>query len=93
MKSIKPFSDVKTGNVAYEHPFAGGEWDNQEGPILWKGNIDDVLNSEWKNYFSDWDMTPEEATDIDFVVVETNVWGPVLFNYNLDPCGVVCFEE
>ncbi len=93
MKTIKPFSDIKIGNIAFKNPTTGGEWNTPGGPVVWKGNIDQLFNSIWKNHFSDWDMSPKEAVNIDFVVIDTDDWGHVLFNYDYDPCGVVCFED
>lgn len=72
MKTIKPFSQVKRGDIAYEHPTAGGNWNGEEGIIIWKGNIQELLKSKWNHLFSDWDMTIEEVADIDFVTVYTD---------------------
>lgn len=91
-KSIKEYADVQIGDIAFENPDAGGEWDNEEGSILWKGTKKELDESQYASTSTDWDLLEEEFDDCyDLVVVNTS-WGPTLFNYNNDPSGVVVFK-
>lgn len=94
MKS-KPFSQVKIGDLAYSLHLEFSPTIEPEGSILWKGNIDELIESQWSVHFEEWDMTYSEAKEekIDFVVVQTKIWGPVLFNYDYDCCGVGCYID
>jgi len=97
-KKIKKYKDVEVGDIAFENPDAGGQWNKREGVVRWKGTAKELIKSKYKNLFRDWDIEDdiefeEFAADYDLVVVDTDDWGKILFNYNNDPSGVVVFEE
>lgn len=95
-RPILPYSKIKIGDIAFENPSLGGGWDNELGPIMWKGGAKELLKSKYKNTAADWfsdEDTEEIDSDYDLVVVDEIGYGPVLFNYNNDPSGVVCFAK
>ena len=96
MKKIKPYNQVKVGDMAFENPDAGGEWDNEIGEVLWKGTYGQLKKSKYKNTLLDWDdITNESDTETpDLLVIQTTGWdgGPTLFGYNNDPSSCVVFE-
>jgi hypothetical protein len=89
-KEIKDYSEVLVGDVAYENPDAGGNWDNKLGKIVWKGSYSELLESDYQSLATD--LEDGDVEEYDWVVVEDSVYGPTLFNYNGDPCGVVVFQ-
>lgn len=91
-KKIKKYADVQIGDIAYENPEAGGEWDNEEGEIVWKGTYKELKASRYKNTAKDWDDL-SDIDDYDLVVVDIPSYGPTLFNYDNDPSGCVVFES
>jgi len=95
-KTIKSFENVQIGDIAFENPSAGGEWGNEQGPVLWKGTFEEVQQSKWNYLLEEWEMHDFEDTheldECNFVVVYLPMYGATLFNYNYDPCGLVCFE-
>ena len=95
-KTIKPYEEVNVGDMAYENPDAGGEWDNPLGKVLWKGTYENLLNSKYKNTATDWeDLEDLKESEYDLIVINTDGFdgGPTLFNYNNDPSGCVVFEN
>ena len=96
MKTIKSFQDVQIGDIAFENPDAGGAWNNEEGPIIWKGTFEEVQQSKWNYILEEWEMHDFEDTheleECDFVVVDLPTYGATLFTYDFDPCSIVCFE-
>jgi len=95
MKNIKPYNQIKVGDIAMEHPDAGGCWTNKIGKIVWKGTGDELLKSKWKDKVINWGEEAEFIYDYDLVIVKTeSVFEDyTLFNYDNDPCGVVVFED
>lgn len=96
-KIIKTFEEVKIGDKAYENPFAGGQWANLEGMVIWKGDHNSLMHSAHKFLWDDDEETPEEVLDYNWVVVSMEDEIPhfetlTLFNYDCDPCGVVCYK-
>lgn len=97
---IKPYDDVIVGDMAFENPDAGGVWDNELGKVLWKGTYTELLDSEYSNLTSDWEIEhskDENQTDEKYMaeydlIVIANEYGPTLFNYNNDPSGCVVFK-
>ena len=92
MKTFKKFNDIVIDeDIAFEHPDAGGEWDNEEGLVIWKGNTKQLKKSPFKTLMESQDpeLYPEHYH---WVVVETKDPDCILFNYDCDPCGVVCFK-
>ena len=96
MKQIKPFEQVKIGDIAFENPDAGGEWNNEEGPIIWKGTFEEVLQSRYDSELKEWeeyaDADLDELKECNFVAVDLEIYGSTLFTYDYDPCSLVCFE-
>jgi hypothetical protein len=98
-KTIKSYSNVRIGDMAYENPAAGGEWNNSIGKVLWKGTYEELLSSKYKGIATDWDTIEElREFDNDLIVVDIEdedsfVSGATLMNYNNDPSGCVVFEE
>lgn len=96
---IKEYADVQIGDIAYENPDAGGVWDNELGPVLWKGTYQELLNSEYSSLRSDWDLNADDdeeeiMNDYDLIVIDNEEnYGPTLFNYNNDPSGCVVFKN
>ena len=96
MKIIKPYDQVKIGDIAMESPDASNNWDNKLGEIIWKGTLKELDQSEYWELLYDWGDDAEEiAESYDLVIVKTDGWdgGPVLFGYNEDPCSCVVFED
>lgn len=93
MKQIKKYAEIKVGEIAFESPDAGGEWNNEEGEILWKGTLEELKESEYRTLLEDWatEMEENDIAEYDLVVVYSD-YGAVLYNYDNDPCGVVVFE-
>lgn len=94
-KKIKKFSEVKIGDMAYENPDAGGEWDNDLGEVLWKGDYKELTKSKYKKLIQDWEVEDEderedEMNNYDLIVIDDG--GPTLFNYDGDPSGCVVFK-
>lgn len=104
-KLIKDFSKIMIGDIAYENPDAGGEWDKKIGKIVWKGTFKDALRSNYRSsakeildqYSADEDI---QALNDDYewvIVKENSIYGKftdyVMYNYNGDPSGVVCFDN
>ena len=46
MKQIKPYNQVKIGDMAMESPDAGNNWDHELGEIVWKGTLKELKNSK-----------------------------------------------
>jgi len=94
-KPIKDYQDVKVGDVAFENPNAGGEWNNEQGKIIWKGTYDELLKSKYKDLLEDWEVNDEDdgPQNYDLVIIDIPSYGPTLFNYNNDPSGVVVFFD
>lgn len=92
---IKSFDKVKIGDIAYENPTAGNEYNNKQGTIIWKGSYGDLLNSKYKDNFKYTIKEMEEDDtikyDYDWVIVDEPKFGITLFNYDCDPSGVVVF--
>ena len=84
---MKTYKQVKIDDRAYsvEDP------EIFEGHILWKGSYSQLKQSKYADTSLDWEdyQTAEEIDEYDLVVVSTE-FGPTLFNYNNDPCGVFC---
>jgi len=96
MKPIKPYAQVKVGDMAFENPDAGGEWDNETGKVPWKGTMDELNKSPYAHLLKDWNSEDDVVVEeYDLIVIQTTGWdgGPTLFNYNNDPCGVVVFDN
>jgi len=95
-ETIKDFKDVQIGDVAYTHPDAGGlENVEIEGEVVWKGNIDELKESKYKNLLEVWDWEWEaEMFEFDLVVLYTTGWDAsnVIFQYNSDPSSCVVFN-
>jgi len=92
-KTIKSFQDVQIGDIAFENPSAGGEWDHEIGKIVWKGNFKELLESNWKYQWDEWFIELGEDYDsMDFITVDCGWDGFQLYSYNYDPCSLVCFE-
>lgn len=97
-KPIKPFSEVKVGDMAYQSPDAGGNWDEKEGIIVWKGNSHDLKRDYKSDFYTimeegDHDSLDDMAKAYDeWVVVVLEIYGETVYGYNLDPSSVVCFE-
>lgn len=93
---IKAYADVQVGDMAFENPDAGGEWDNELGEVLWKGSYKELLKSKYKSLKSDWDLDEDEEEEVmeeyDLIVIEDQD-GPTLYNYNNDPSGCVVFKN
>lgn len=93
-KQIKSFQEIKLGDTVFENPEAGGVWDREMGHIIWIGNSQDLINSDYVSWLEqDEEDEEEEIGDYNWVVVQTDMHGQILFNYNCDPCGVVCFKS
>lgn len=92
-KSIKSFEEVVIGELAYENPDAGGNWNNVEGPIIWKGTSEELDKSEFSYLVDEWDEEIfEDGDDFNFAVVKNEMYGNTLFLYDYDPSSVVCFK-
>jgi hypothetical protein len=91
-KEIVDYENVKVGDIAYENPDAGGEWNNQIGVVKWKGTTEELMNSEYKELSLDWIENEINMDDFDLIII-SDIQGPTLFNYNNDPCGCVVFKE
>lgn len=90
MKAIVPFKHIEIGDSVYEHPDAGGSDDNYKGTILWKGSMKEFRKEYGEpDYLDMIDQLPEEYN---WVLVKTSD-DSILFNYDEDPSGVVCFEQ
>lgn len=97
MKTIKLFKDIEVGMMAMENPAAGGVWDNQLGPIVWKGSYAELKAhdnlSEYALDWEDFDEDDEEViTDYNLCIIDEEDHGYTLYNYNCDPCGAVVFD-
>ena len=89
MKS-KPFKDVQIGEITV----MSFEPHDIEGPIMWKGTLDELKENEPYRSFigcleSDYPDELDELDDYDWVIVNSKIGGPTLFNYNCDPSGVM----
>lgn len=95
LRIIKTFDEIEVEkDGAYEHPNAGGEWNNLDGEILWKGSYSALLESDYAYLISEFDEEDEGATDYDqLVVVDLEVYGATLYNYDCDPSGVVSYQD
>lgn len=97
MKQIKPYNQVKIGDMAMESPDAGNNWDNELGEIVWKGTAFELEKSQYKYLADDDEWTDDDLYEYDLVVVITTGWdgGPTLFSYDEDPCPCSCvvFED
>lgn len=93
-KEIKSIEEVVIGELAYENPDAGGQWDIVEGIIIWKGTEGELHNSKFASLLDDdWNECLEDIDEeLFFVVVKDEVYGNTLFLYNYDPSSVVCFK-
>lgn len=94
-KLIKPYEEVNVGDMAYENPDAGGEWNNPIGKVLWKGTYEELLSSKYKSTASDENIEDLEEGEYDLIVINTGGidGGPTLFNYNNDPSSCVVFKN
>lgn len=96
MKKIKPYDQVKIGDMAMENPDAGGVWDHELGKIIWKGTLMELNSSKYRDLIGGLE---DECEDIlrgyNLVVVKTTGWdgGPTLFGYDEDPSSCVVFED
>lgn len=95
MKQIKPYNQVKIGDMAMESPDAGNNWDHELGEIVWKGTLKELKNSKYNDLADYWFDEEDILEGYDLVVVITTGWdgGPTLFGYNEDPCSCVVFED
>jgi len=95
MKNIKTYNQVKVGDIAMEHPHAGGFYDHELGKIVWKGTADELRKSKWVDLIMDWETEKEYIDDYDLVIVKMEGDFPdnILFSYDNDPCSCVVFEK
>lgn len=99
-RTIVPFKEVKIGDRAY-YPEAGDELDEQyEGEIIWKGSIEELRKSEYKNLIDGtFEVEDEYPPDnYNWVVVRVpgdnfNIGGITVYNYDGDPSGVVTYKK
>ena len=87
---MKTYEEIQTGNKAFNACYQ----DDYEGEVLWKGTYAELKKSIYADTAMDWEGFEDETDfdDYDLVVIDTD-WGPVLFNYDNDPCGVICFKD
>lgn len=91
-KKIKLYSEVKVGDIAFENPDAGGQWNNELGKVLWKGSFKEFEKSKYQHTMWDIDEKDEfDPSEYDLIVLQEE-YGPTLFNYNNDPSGCVVFK-
>lgn len=94
LRMIKPFSEVEVGkDTAFQSPWAGNEWDDEYGEILWKGKLEDLPKSEYSYLLDDWEDEEIITNDYNLVIADIEMYGATLFNYDEDPSGVVCFVD
>ncbi len=90
-KLIKLYTEVKVGDIAFENPDAGGEWNHELGKVLWKGSLKEFEKSKYQSLM--WDCEDEcDPGEYDLIVINDK-FGPTLFNYNNDPSGCVVFKS
>lgn len=98
MRKIKTFKQVNIGDQAWENPDAGNVWDKKEGNIIYKGSTEELASSIWgKMYYDmlrDCGLSGDEIDDdYQWVVVQTEDEGRILYNYYCDPSGVVVYDD
>jgi hypothetical protein len=85
------FEQVKIGMIAYSVDTL-----EVEGKIIWVGKVLD-LHPEHLPELLDWVEVGESLREIqdnyDLVVVRNEDSEETVYNYNNDPCGVVCFKK
>lgn len=86
-RKIKPFSQVNIGEEVFNH-----EDEESVGFIKWKGSLDQLKSSEYY-YLLVGDNEDEIPEDYEWVIIEDDMYGDTIYNYNCDPCGVIIMEE
>lgn len=87
--NIKPYHELRVGDKTTG---LGALSDNEMGPIIWIGSLEQLKESKYKSLLIDLDLDEQDINVLDYNWVVTNEpkYGPTLFNYNNDCCGVVC---
>jgi len=96
-KKIIDFINVKVGDIAFENPDMGGDWNNSLGVIVWKGTGEELLSSKYKSMAKDMiqdsGMEKSDIYDYVWVIVDEETYGLTVYNYNGDPSGCVVFKN
>lgn len=87
MKTIKPFNEVQVGDMAYN----AENVNEKEGVVKFKGTTAEIKASRYAVLL---EVEPDSDEFEEYYPEDYNwvVIGGVVFNYDCDPCGVVCFE-
>lgn len=94
-RRIKELSEVEVGDIAYRVGSGDSPTTEDEvGEVVWVGDFRALLyEEEHRELYLHWEASPAEMlADYNELVVIRDIDGfNTLFNYNCDPCGVICF--
>lgn len=96
---VKEFSEVEIGDIGYINRLGYEDSppteEDELGEIVWVGDFRALLDEEeHRELYLTWEVDPVQmlADYNELVIIRDKDHGfNILFNYNCDPCGVICF--